>query len=156
MYRITIIAVGSLKESYWREAEKEYRKRLASDAKIVIKELREVPFRSAADKERILAREADTIMKSIPKDSSVIVLDIAGKAMSSEEFARTIDKRANSGEHLCFVIGGPLGLSEQIRREAALDLSLSSLTFTHQIARVLLFEQLYRALTIIKGRPYHY
>lgn len=156
MFRITIVAVGSLKESYWRDATQEYMKRLKPYAKLTIKELKEEAFKDENDKKRVLAAEGKKILAALPQDATCILLDIDARQMSSEDFAKTVREIGEQGTHLCFIIGGPLGVSDEIRKKARLSISLSRLTFTHQIARVLLFEQLYRALTIIYGKAYHY
>lgn len=156
MFRITIVAIGSLKESYWRDAAQEYIKRLKPYAKITIKELKEESFKDESDKNRVLSMEGAKILAAIPHDAACILLDIDAKQMASEEFAKTIQKMGERGDHLCFIIGGPLGVSDVVRQKSVLRLSLSRLTFTHQIARILLLEQLYRAVTIIQHKQYHY
>ena len=156
MYRITILTIGTLKESYWREAMVEYVKRLTPYARLEIKELSETPFRSASDKARVIADEGERIMAQISADAAVILCDVAGRSVSSEEFAPALKVKGESGAHLVFVLGGPLGVSEALQQRAQLRLSLSLLTFTHQLARIVLAEQLYRAMTIIHGKAYHY
>ncbi len=156
MYHITIVTVGSLKESYWRDAAAEYMKRLKLYAKLTIKELKEEPFKNEKDKKRVLAVEGAKILAAIPNDAACILLDIDAKQMRSEKFAVSLQEMGDRGNHLCFIIGGPLGVSDKVRQKAGLLVSLSQLTFTHQIARILLFEQLYRAVTIINRKTYHY
>lgn len=156
MYRVTIIAIGTLKESYWREASAEYEKRLKPYARLTVKELKEESFKDSKDKARILARESEKILAAIPKDSTIIVLDVSAREMSSGDFSQTLQDLGSRGEHLCFVVGGPLGISDGVKAKAQLSLSLSRLTFTHQIARILLLEQLYRVCTIIHHKSYHY
>jgi len=156
MYQISIITVGSLKESYWREAEKEYLKRLTPYAKVAIHELKEEAFKNANDKNRVLIAEAERIVKKIPKDATIILLDIEGTTKTSEAFAHMLHSEGGRGEHIVCIIGGPLGIHESIKSKARYSLSLSRLTFTHQIARILLLEQLYRALTILAEKSYHY
>lgn len=156
MFRITVVAVGSLKESYWRDAVQEYVKRLKPYAKLTIKELKEEAFKDENDKKRVLAMEGAKILATIPHDTACILLDTDGKQMTSEELASSIREMGERGNHLCFIIGGPLGISDEVRKKARLSLSFSRLTFTHQIARILLLEQLYRAVTIIRRKTYHY
>lgn len=156
MYRITIVAAGSLKESYWRDAAQEYIKRLKPYAKLAIKELKKETFKDENDKKRIISMECAKILATIPRNTACMLLDIDGKQMSSEEFSQTIQEMGERGDHLCFIIGGPLGVSDEVRKMARLSLSFSQLTFTHQIARVLLLEQLYRACTIMHNKIYHY
>ncbi|MBI4242540.1 MAG: 23S rRNA (pseudouridine(1915)-N(3))-methyltransferase RlmH [Planctomycetes bacterium] len=156
MFRITIVAVGSLKESYWRDAAQEYLKRLKPYAKFTIKELKEEAFKDEKDKKRVFAQEAVRIIASLPIDATYILLDLDAKQISSEEFAKNIQAMGERGSHLCFIIGGPLGVSDEVRQKADFLMTLSQLTFTHQIARILLLEQLYRAVTIIQRKTYHY
>ncbi len=156
MFRITIVAVGSLKESYWRDAVQEYLKRLKPYAKLSIKELKEEAFKDEKDKKRVLNVEGRKILAATPYDATSILLDIDAKQISSEELAKKVQEMGERGTHLCFIVGGPLGVSDEVRKKARLLVSLSRLTFTHQIARILLLEQLYRAATIIHRKTYHY
>ena len=156
MFNIYIIATGKLKESYWKDAAEEYIKRLTPYAKIHTIELPEEKFRSQAEKERVMQREAEVIQKHIPKNAVLVALDERGKKYSSTELAKFLAGLTEHGETIVFVIGGPLGLHESIRNKARVVLSLSELTFTHQLCRVILLEQLYRSITIIKGKAYHY
>ncbi|HOX60995.1 MAG TPA: 23S rRNA (pseudouridine(1915)-N(3))-methyltransferase RlmH [Candidatus Magasanikbacteria bacterium] len=156
MMKITLICVGKLKESYWQSAENEYLKRLGMFAKIEIKEIREESFSVSTDKEKIKKNEARKIIATIPKDAKIIVLDEIGKEMSSKTFAKQIGDYKNIGESICLIIGGPLGLDDDLRNSAHDAISLSRLTFTHQMARVFILEQLYRAFMISNGRNYHY
>lgn len=156
MYKITIIAVGELNESYWKDAQKEYLKRMVPYAKIDIKELQDESSRNVSDRARILQKEGERIVKAIPKNSPVLVLDIHGRKTGSEEFARMLENKGGNGEHLCFIIGGPLGLSDESLAKASASVSLSFLTFTHQLARIVVLEQIYRAMTILHGKHYHY
>ena len=159
MLHIHLITLGKLKEIFWREAEAEYLKRLSSFVKLTIHELKEESFSEKDSPEIIKEREAKKIeieIKKIP-DSYSIVLDEHGKRFSSVELVRQLNA-TTAQEHntITFVIGGPLGLHESIQQRAHLNLSLSSLTFTHQMARVILLEQIYRAMMINNHRTYHY
>lgn len=156
MFRITIVAIGSLKESYWKDAVQEYMKRLRPYAKLTFKEIKEVAFKNVKDKKRVLSVEGTKILEAIPNDAACILLDIDTRQMASEEFAKAIQKMGERGEHLCFIVGGPLGVSNEVRERIRLCLSFSRLTFTHQLARILLLEQLYRACTIMHNKIYHY
>ena len=156
MYYITIVAVGSLKESYWRDAAQEYLKRLKPYAKLTIKELKEEAFKDENNKERVVSAEGKKILAALPNDATCILLDIDAKQMTSERFAVVLQEMGERGDHLVFIIGGPLGVSDEVRKKVRLVVSLSQLTFTHQIARILLLEQLYRAATIIHRKTYHY
>lgn len=153
MIHINIIAVGKLKEKFWREGEAEYLKRLSAFAKITIHELKEESFGEKDSPDMIKKKEAEKIISILKKqDGLIIVLDEHGQQFSSTAFA---DKIKPAGK-LTFIIGGPLGLDESILKTANLKLSLSSMTFTHQMARVFLWEQIYRAMMINSGRKYHY
>lgn len=104
-----------------------------------------------------MEQEGLALLKALPKGARVVVLDIRGKAMSSEALARFLQKEADSGTRdLCFIIGGAYGLSHEVLKAAHLRLSLSPMTFTHDMSRLILLEQLYRAATINAGEPYHH
>ena len=153
MIHIDLICLGKLKETFWREAEAEYLKRLSAFAKIEIHELREESFGEKDSPEIVKKKEAEKILSVLKKqDGLIIVLDEHGKQFSSTAFAGQIKPAGK----LTFIIGGPLGLDESVLKIANLKLSLSPLTFTHQMARVILWEQIYRAMMINNGRRYHY
>lgn len=156
MFAITLIVVGSLKEQYWRDAESEYQKRLSPYVRLNLKEVPEESFKDASDRGRVLAQEEKRILACIPRDSVIILCDREGKEYSSEGFAKLIDREASGGASLCFIIGGPLGASEAIKSLAHTRLSWGALTLPHQLARIVLHEQIYRAVTILKEKPYHY
>lgn len=153
---ITIIAVGKFKEKYWRQAEEEYFKRLAPYAKIEVIELKEEAFRDGDVRERIKEAEAKQILKHLKESDTLIALHERGMEMDSVGLAEFLGKRTEQGQHLTFIIGGPLGLDESLLEHIPYHLSLSQLTFPHQMVRVILAEQLYRAVTIMKGKQYHY
>lgn len=159
MITIHYITLGKLKERFWREAEAEYVKRLQPWAKIIVHELREESFGSKDNPDSIKNKEASKIETELTKISAafVVVLDEHGAKYSSIQFSEKLTAiTTTQNNHVVFVIGGPLGLSESIRQRAELLLSLSSFTFTHQMARVILLEQIYRAMMIANGRTYHY
>lgn len=159
MPHISIIALGQLKESYWREAGAEYIKRLAPFAKMKILELKEEAFDAKSNKEIIKKKEAEKINQTLKKipGGYVIALDEHGRQFSSAEFSQTINQvTMKQSSNLIFIIGGPLGLDPAITKSADLILSLGAATITHQMARVILLEQLYRAMMIKNNRPYHY
>ncbi len=159
MLHLNLIVLGKLKEKYWQEAEAEYLKRLQTWAKITIYELREESFSDKDKPESIKQKEAEKIIATLNKikDNFVIVLDEHGKSFSSTQFANQLNQLSNQQfNSFTFIVGGPLGLDESILKLANLKLSLSSMTFTHQMARVFLWEQIYRAMTINNGRNYHY
>lgn len=159
MLHINLILLGKLKETFWQEAEAEYLKRLKPYAKISIYELKEESFSEKDSPEYIKQKEAEKILSALDKinDSYIIALDETGKTFSSPDFAKQISQLSNQQTNsFTFILGGPLGLDESVVKKANLKLSLSSMTFTHQMARVFLWEQIYRAMMINTGKKYHY
>ncbi|MBO6210275.1 MAG: 23S rRNA (pseudouridine(1915)-N(3))-methyltransferase RlmH [Schwartzia sp.] len=158
--KITILAVGKLKEKYLRDGVAEYLKRLATFAKIECIEIAEEKMPdnfSPAEKEKTLAREGERLLARVPEGSELIVLDVTGEELSSEELAARLDDWMVGGvSHLTFLIGGAFGLSPAVRKTAKLRLSFSRMTFTHQMMRLLLTEQIYRAFKIMRGEKYHW
>lgn len=156
---ITIIAIGKLKEKYWREAVEEYSKRLSAYCKLKIIELKECPLPanpSKADEETVKRTEGREILDRITKGDYVITLEIKGKGLSSEKLAAKIDALGLEGKSsIVFVIGGSLGLSEEVSKRADFALSFSAMTFPHQMMRVILLEQIYRSFKIIRKEAYH-
>lgn len=159
MLHITIIGVGKIKERYFTDAIEEYRKRLTRYCKISIEEVPDeaIPENpSPAQMKKILEKEGIGILSKIPEKAQVIALCIEGKQMPSEELAEFLADRADGGDNnLVFVIGGSLGLADEVKTRAALRLSFSPMTFPHQLMRVLLSEQIYRAFTILHNGKYH-
>ena len=156
MLHINLICLGKLKENFWREAESEYLKRLSAFAKIQITELREESFDEKDSVEIIKQKEAQKILSALPENSFVIVLDEHGRQFTSIQLAEKIKEVNQQSNNLTFIIGGPLGLHSSILQKANLKLSFSAFTFTHQMIRVFLWEQIYRAQMIGAGRKYHY
>lgn len=154
--KITIITLGKLKEKFYRSAQEEFLKRLSAWAKIEIIEIKEESFNEKDKAELVKQKEAEKIKKHLPDNCFSVILDEKGQTFTSVEFAEKIKKITDSDSHICFVIGGPLGLSKEISEMGNLKLSLSKMTFTHQMIRIFLLEQVYRAFTIIKGKKYHY
>ncbi|WP_339198150.1 23S rRNA (pseudouridine(1915)-N(3))-methyltransferase RlmH [Aeribacillus sp. FSL k6-2211] len=156
---IQIIAIGKLKEKYLKQGIDEYLKRLSSYAKVDIIELpdEKAPEQiSPQEMELIKNKEGERILAKIPSDAYVIALAIEGKMKSSEEFAHSIDKLATYGKSkIAFLIGGSLGLSKEVMKRADEALSFSKMTFPHQLMRLILLEQIYRAFRIMRGEPYH-
>ncbi len=156
---ITIITVGKLKEKYLKQGIEEYLKRLTAYAKVEIIELPdEKAPETLSDIEmiQIKDKEGERILSKINPDAHVIALAIEGKMKTSEELADTIDKLGTYGKSkITFVIGGSLGLSQQVMKRADEALSFSKMTFPHQLMRLILVEQIYRAYRIIRGEPYH-
>lgn len=155
MLNIKIIVLGKLKESYWKSAESEYLKRLSPYAKIEITELKEEAFISENERTGIQKKEARKIFKHLDSNDIVIALHERGKEMLSTDLANVLEQKSQQGNRLTFIIGGPLGLHDSVLEKADLQLSLSQLTFPHQMVRTILLEQLYRSVMIGKGK-YHY
>lgn len=157
--KITIITVGKVKESYFRGAIEEYSKRLSKYCKLDIVEVADekTPDKaSETEEEQIKAKEAERIMKHITGDAYVIALAIEGKQLDSVELADKIKALGVQGKsHIRFVIGGSLGLHSSVLSRADFKLSFSKMTFPHQLMRVILLEQIYRAYRIISHEPYH-
>lgn len=157
--KITIIAVGKVKEKYYRDAVAEYGKRLAKYCRFEIIEVEDekTPDKASdALEEQIKEKEAERILKHVKEDAHLITLEIQGKKMDSVAFADTIEKLGTYGtSHIQFVIGGSLGLHSSVSKRANAKLSFSDMTFPHQLMRVILTEQIYRAYRIISGEPYH-
>jgi 23S rRNA (pseudouridine1915-N3)-methyltransferase len=156
---ISIVTVGKLKEKYLKQGIEEYIKRLNSYAKI---EIFEVPDEKAPEElsevemAQVKQKEGERILAKIHQDTYVIALAINGKQKSSEELADHLDKLATYGKSkVAFVIGGSLGLSDEVLKRADDQLSFSKMTFPHQLMRLILVEQIYRAFRINRGEPYH-
>lgn len=158
--KIRIVAVGKLKEKYLREGVAEYEKRLAPFASVELLETREEYMAenpSEAQRQQTLAKEGERLLRLVPERSFLIVLDVKGKLLSSEALAKELASRALQGQSdLTFLIGGAFGLSPAVRERADLRISFSPMTFTHQMVRLLLYEQIYRAFKINRGEKYHW
>ncbi|ASS73617.1 23S rRNA (pseudouridine(1915)-N(3))-methyltransferase RlmH [Tumebacillus algifaecis] len=156
---INLLAVGKLKEKYWTGAVDEYAKRLSSYCKVHVVEVPDEPTpdnASAAQEEMIKKKEADKLLAKVGERDYVIALAIEGKGLTSEDFAAHLDKMALQGySTFTFIIGGSLGLHEDVLKRANYKLSFSKFTFPHQMVRVILLEQVYRAFRIQRGEPYH-
>ena len=159
MLNITIIAIGKLKEQYLRDASAEYQKRLSASCKLNIIELNPEKLSdnpSAKEIENALNNEAKRIIEKIPKGAKVYSMCIEGKQRTSEELSAEIDALAVEGvSNIVFIIGGSFGLSDEVKKLSAYRLSMSKMTFPHQIARIMLLEQIYRAMQISIGTKYH-
>jgi 23S rRNA (pseudouridine1915-N3)-methyltransferase len=156
---IQIIAVGKLKEKYLLDGIAEYMKRLGSYAKVQILEVSDEKApesMSLAEEQQVKQREGDRILAQIKPDAYVIAMAIDGTMWTSEELSSQLDRLATYGRsHIAFVIGGSLGLSDEVLKRADARLSFGRITFPHQLIRLVLVEQVYRAFRIMKGEPYH-
>lgn len=157
--KITIVSVGKIKEKYLRDAIAEYSKRLGRYCRLELVEVADekTPDRaSKAVEEQIRQKEGERIARYLREEAYVIALAIQGKMLSSEEFAEKIGNLGIQGQsHIVFVIGGSIGLDENILQRADYQLSFSKMTFPHQLMRVILLEQIYRGYRILAGEPYH-
>lgn len=153
---ITIIAVGKLKERFWSDACAEYLKRLKAYARVTVRELADVDPARAGSEAAATEREGTAIIGAIPERAHVILLAIDGTQRSSEGLSARLDELALSGRSdLCFIIGGSCGVSRDVRERADEKLSFGKITLPHNLARVVLLEQIYRAFKISRGEPYH-
>ena len=158
MIKVTLIALGKLKEAYLRDAVSEYTKRLSRYCDLEIIELEPIKLPDSPSKSQIdaaLLKEAEMIIKKIPKNCDVYPLCVEGKQLSSEEFAEKVDDLSQQGRGIAFIIGSSYGLSETVKATAKMRFSLSKMTFPHQLFRVMLLEQVYRAFKINEGSTYH-
>ncbi|MFA5497953.1 MAG: 23S rRNA (pseudouridine(1915)-N(3))-methyltransferase RlmH [Candidatus Cloacimonadia bacterium] len=159
---ISIVSVGKNKDRYIKEVSDEYCKRLSPFSKVDLVYLPDVPLTKSSNREIVVDKEGKIIenylnerLKKSSKPLFLVTLDYKGTQYSSEDFAKIIEEK-NSSLDLIFIIGGVYGLSQNILNRADLHLSLSKMTFTHQMTRIILLEQIYRSFTIINGKKYHY
>lgn len=154
MARITILAVGKIKHVAFKHLQEEYFQRLSHYVSCCLVEVKDSPQKESTKK---IKEESELILKRLTKDDFVILLDETGKALTSKNLAKQVETINHQGiRHLVFVIGGPYGVSEVLKKRANQRLSLSTLTLPHELARVFLLEQLYRAHTILRGEKYHH
>lgn len=157
--KFTFLTIGKIKEKWMRQGIEEYLKRLSPMAKLEIlspdeEKMPENP--SPALKEKVMEKEGDKLLKYLKDEDFLILLDLKGKPVTSEGLAEILQKKMVAGtSHFFFMIGGPYGNGENIRKRANLKISISAMTFTHQMARLILAEQVYRAMKIIRHEPYH-
>lgn len=157
--KFTFLTIGKIKEKWMRQGIDEYLKRLSPITKVEIlspdeEKMPENP--SPALKEKVMEKEGEKLLKYLKDEDFLILLDLKGKPVTSEELAHIIRQKMVSGtSHFFFMIGGPYGNGENIRKRANLKISISAMTFTHQMARLILAEQVYRAMKIIRHEPYH-
>lgn len=157
--KITIFCIGALKEGYWKDACQEYLKRLQPYAKTTIEELPDFPTKEGAsskEEEEVKKKECDRILAKLKPSDYLIALDLNKKEYDSPSFAEHLQKKfEENGASLYFVIGGSLGLSDELKARANESICFGKMTFPHQLARVMLLEQLYRAFRILNHQPYH-
>lgn len=157
MIRVRILAVGKIKESFHREEITEYVKRLSRYCKLSVTEIEEEKIRDSGETSvwQALEKEGENLLNQIGKDDYVVLLDLRGKEMTSEEFAARMEELTSRGKSIVFVIGSSYGLSDALRKRSDLSLCLSRMTFTHPMARVLILEQIYRSFKINAHETYH-
>ena len=155
---MALICMGKLKEKYWRDAAAEYEKRLSRFGKwetIELPDLPEPSNSSPAIEEQIKKKEGEAILSKLREGDVVVCLCIDGKQLDSVQLSKKLTEMIDTGRRVVFIIGGSLGLSDDVVRRAQLKLSFSPMTFPHQLARIMLLEQTYRALKIAAGERYH-
>lgn len=158
--KISLVCVGKIKEKYLTEGIAEFTKRLTPYCKletIAIGEEKMPDNPSPAEKEQVLAKETERLINAIPANAYVVLLDLQGREITSPQLSELFDGWALAGKsHIAFVIGGAFGYTDALRRRADMRWSFSKLTFTHQMIRLLLVEQIYRAFKISRGEKYHW
>ncbi|MBO4501798.1 MAG: 23S rRNA (pseudouridine(1915)-N(3))-methyltransferase RlmH [Clostridia bacterium] len=157
MTDVYVIAVGNEKEGYYRQAIDEYAKRISAYARVTVREIKEKRLPedpSAREIERALEEEGKEIIAALPKNCVLCALCVEGKELSSPEFAAFIENAAQKGP-LAFVIGSSHGLAQSVKNAASCRISFSRMTFPHRLMRVILFEQIYRGLSMINNGKYH-
>lgn len=153
---IKIITVGKTRKQPWQSAEQEFIKRIRHYSRLKEETVKDASFTSLRNADLVQKREAENILATVSSRDFLIVLDKSGDQRSSRKFADLIQKKMDGGvKNLTFVIGGPFGLSDEVLHKANVVLSLSKMTFLHEMAKVLLLEQIYRAFTILNGEKYH-
>jgi 23S rRNA (pseudouridine1915-N3)-methyltransferase len=155
--KITFITVGKTEDAYLKDGIEKYVKRLKHYTKLELAEIPELKNTKALTEDQQKTKEAELILKKVTPQDHLILLDEAGQEFSSVQFANYLNKRAiSSVASLVFVVGGPYGFDQSVYQRANDKISLSRMTFSHQMVRLFFVEQLYRAFTIIKGEPYHH
>ena len=158
--RFYVVCIGKLKDAYLRDGVAEFVKRMRPYGGITITELNESKIGdkpSDADRKQVVTEEGERLLKAVPKNGYMVLLDVYGKTMSSEDLAKTVAKLEVDGvSDMAFIIGGAFGVSEALRQSVNYKLSFSPMTFTHQMVRLLLVEQIYRASKINRNEPYHW
>ena len=158
--RFYVVCIGKLKDAYLRDGVAEFVKRMRPYGGITITELNESKIGdkpSDVDRKQVVVEEGERLLKNVPKNAYTVLLDVYGKTMSSEDLAKTVAKLEVDGvSDMAFIVGGAFGVSDELRRSVNYKLSFSPMTFTHQMVRLLLVEQIYRASKINRNEPYHW
>ncbi len=154
---VTLLCIGKTGKSFLEEGEKEYLKRLAHYISFELKILPDVKQAKNLSEEQIKQKEAEMFLEKIQSGDSVFLLDENGKEFSSVAFSQFLQEQFNrGGKHIYFLVGGPYGFHTSLYARAQGKISLSKMTFSHQMIRMFFIEQMYRAMTILKGEPYHH
>lgn len=154
--RLTLLTPGKLRLPWIREGCEVYLDRLQHYAPLKTLEVKEEPVTRSADPLQVKRKEAERLLEKLPEGALLVALDEHGASMTSVELARWLSRHRDAGQkEVAFVIGGPLGLAPELLTRASLKLSLSAMTLPHEIVRLVLLEQIYRAFTILNGEPYH-
>lgn len=155
-----VVCIGKLKDAYLRDGVAEFVKRMRSYGGIAITELNESKIGdkpSDADRKQVVIEEGQRLLKAVPKSAYTVLLDVYGKTMSSEKLAAMVSQLEVDGiSDMAFIIGGAFGVSDELRQAVKYKLSFSPMTFTHQMVRLLLVEQIYRSAKINRNEPYHW
>lgn len=158
--RFYVICIGKLKDAYLRDGVAEFVKRMRPYGGITITELNESKIGdkpSDEDRKQVVIEEGERLLKNVPKNAYTVLLDVYGKTMSSEDLAKTVAKLEVDGvSDMAFIVGGAFGVSDELRKSVNYKLSFSPMTFTHQMVRLLLVEQIYRVSKINRNEPYHW
>lgn len=157
--KIRLLVVGHLKEQYWKDAQNEYIKRLQPYAKVELEEIDDLPSNknaSEAEMEEVKNKENAKLFSKLKPNEFVVLLDLGKEQHDSVQLSKDLDKwMRDGGSNITFIIGGSLGLTDEMRKRGNATLTLSKLTFTHQMVRVILLEQIYRSFKILHNEPYH-
>lgn len=155
--KVTLLTVGKTDKSYLREGMMMYQQRLTHYITFSFVEIPDIKGGAALSRDMIRRKEGEVILKALKPSDAVILLDERGRQYSSEQWAAAIEERiSRDSRDIVFIIGGPYGFSDEVYARAEGMMSLSKMTFSHQMVRLIFLEQLYRAFTIIKGEPYHH
>lgn len=152
--RLLLLAAGTRLVSWVNAGYDEYAQRLTGEYKLELKEIA-LGQRAGGDTKQAMAKEGEKMLAAIPSSAYVVALQVGGRSLSSEQLATFLQARANDGRDVVFCIGGPEGLAPEVDKRADFKWSLSALTLPHALARVMVAEALYRAVSILKGHPYH-
>ena len=154
--KLSLLCIGKLSASWLQEGANDYSHRISRYLPANIDELKECKLGKKGDHRKIIQQEGEQLLARVPQGAYTVALDEKGKLFSSEDFADFLNRNMlNSTPELTFIIGGPYGLSSEIKDKANLKMSLTPMTLTHQMARLILLEQIYRGMTILRNEPYH-